>query len=72
MNAMPNSRVKLLVAAAVIAGVVVLGQLVDLRGALTQSLDRIDGMGHTSGWDMLAGATMGLAAAAAARNTPST
>ncbi len=45
MNAMPNSRVKLLVAAAVIAGVVVLGQLVDLRGALTQSLDRIDGMG---------------------------
>lgn len=36
------------------------------------ALDRIDGMGHTSGWDMLAGATMGLAAVAAARNTPST
>ncbi len=38
--------------------------------ALPAAMDRLTGIGHTSGWDMLAGAVLGLRAEAAATLTP--
>lgn len=40
--------------------------------SFTMHLDRIDAIGHTSGWDMLAGVALGLSAVAAARLAPAT